>query len=724
MSFEIEKLYALLPAVHRLRDAEQGEPLKAFLSVIAEQIAVLEEDMDQLYDDQFIETCAEWVVPYIGDLVGTRGVFTWPGAKFSERAQVANTLAYRRRKGTAAVLEQLAHDVTDWDASVVEYFQLLATTQYMNHIRLQNLASPDMRRWEPLERAGTPFDSLSHTADVRHIASRRGKYNIPNVGIFLWRIGSNSLTDAPAYKVDDRRYLFNPLGLNTPLYNKTETEEEITHLAGPTNVPMPLSRRVLREYLETYYGIDETSVAKGSGERGEVRSILINKDGVDIDADETSPPDSSPPPATLQSLISVCDLRDLTDGSGDWAHMPAEKIAIDPQLGRIAFPAGKEPKSSVRTSFYYGFSAEMGGGEYARADTFDDKLSPVVRVSATGPTVVQDALGSVAGGGAVEIASNDYFFETPFIRVGAERKVELRADDERRPIILLQNAATILGGEASTVSINGIVFYIGGPLLVPRVDDDDKRPNGLRLLRLEHCTLLPPDAVPQFKGVPLSTELPRLQVEAANVTVEIDRCIVGPISAVDGARVSITNSIIDAGAEDRVAYAGPKTPQSVGYYYGKEAGAPLEIENCTVRGRVHARTLEASNTIFLSKPDKAMADWTTPVRAERLQEGCVRFSYVPPGSEVPRQYECQPKPGDSASRAARVRPIFTSLRYGDAGYGQLSQLCCRAIREGADDEAEMGAFHDLFQPQRESNLRARLDEYLRFGLEAGIFYAS
>ena len=50
--------------------------------------------------------------------------------------------------------------------------------------------------------------------------------------------------------------------------------------------------------------------------------------------------------------------------------------------------------------------------------------------------------------------------------------------------------------------------------------------------------------------------------------------------------------------------------------------------------------------------------------------------------------------------------------------------CPAQIRAGADDEAEMGAFHNLFQPQRETNLRVRLDEYLRFGLEAGIFYDS
>ena len=36
----------------------------------------------------------------------------------------------------------------------------------------------------------------------------------------------------------------------------------------------------------------------------------------------------------------------------------------------------------------------------------------------------------------------------------------------------------------------------------------------------------------------------------------------------------------------------------------------------------------------------------------------------------------------------------------------------------------MGVLHALFQPQREINLRIRLEEYLRFGLRAGFFYES
>ena len=75
MSLNADQLYALLPAIYRTRDAENGEPLSALLSVIAEQAAVLEENIEQLYDDEFIETCAQWVVPYIGDLVGCNPIY-------------------------------------------------------------------------------------------------------------------------------------------------------------------------------------------------------------------------------------------------------------------------------------------------------------------------------------------------------------------------------------------------------------------------------------------------------------------------------------------------------------------------------------------------------------------------------------------------------------------------------------------------------------------------
>jgi hypothetical protein len=185
-----ERLYNLLPAIYKIRDIERGdEALRALMAVMQSEFDRLEADIDGLYNDWFIETCAEWVVPYIGDLLGVRNLHSVDGAGiFSQRAYVANTLRYRRRKGTAPVLEQLAHDVTGWPARAVEFFERLITTQHLNHVRLHSVSTVDLRNANRLELLGSPFEHAAHTAEVRRIASSRGKYNIPNIGLFLWRL--------------------------------------------------------------------------------------------------------------------------------------------------------------------------------------------------------------------------------------------------------------------------------------------------------------------------------------------------------------------------------------------------------------------------------------------------------------------------------------------------------------------------------------------------------
>jgi hypothetical protein len=110
----------------------------------------------------------------------------------------------------------------------------------------------------------------------------------------------------------------------------------------------------------------------------------------------------------------------------------------------------------------------------------------------------------------------------------------------------------------------------------------------------------------------------------------------------------------------------------------------------------------------------------------------VRFSFVPDGSRTPRRYRCQPDlaltdikdPDEIARIVARLVPHFTSSDYGHPGYAQLALNCPPEIRAGAENEAEMGAFNHLMQPQRETNLLIRLEEYLPFGLQAGLIYVT
>ena len=76
----------------------------------------------------------------------------------------------------------------------------------------------------------------------------------------------------------------------------------------------------------------------------------------------------------------------------------------------------------------------------------------------------------------------------------------------------------------------------------------------------------------------------------------------------------------------------------------------------------------------------------------------------------------------TGSSSARIAPQFNSVRFGDPAYAQLDAGGGVEIFTGADDGNEMGAFHELREPQRITNLEVRLEEYLRFGLEAGILF--
>src|SRR5271157_4716983 len=129
-AYYAERLWQLMPAVYRRQDTDsltEAGPLRELLWRIGAQVAVVRRSIDRLWADQSIETCDDWVVPYIGDLLGTNLV---SGLARAQRLDVAKTIHYRRRKGTLAVLEELAIDVSGWDAHVVESFRRLARTRH------------------------------------------------------------------------------------------------------------------------------------------------------------------------------------------------------------------------------------------------------------------------------------------------------------------------------------------------------------------------------------------------------------------------------------------------------------------------------------------------------------------------------------------------------------------------------------------------------------------
>jgi len=713
--YTAEELYRLLPSVYRVRDAEQGGVLRELLEVLAGEANVLAESIEQLYDDLFVETCAPWVAPYIGDLVGYRTLYGVVPKVASPRAEVANTIRYRRRKGTVSVLEQLARDVTGWPARAVELFELLATTQFMNHIRPHAAATADLRDAARLELAGGfqagAFDGFAHTAEMRRIPTRGGRYNIPNVGIFLWRVQALRLVRSPLVAADGtgRRYRFDPLGTDKPLFNAPRTEEEIAHLAEPLDLPIPLTRRFLAARP------DPTKPPRLAEVYGSGLPLLLEVESAGVVAE------------IPVADVRVCNLSDDPNAPGSWIHEPQPgdaHVAVDPVLGRAAFGDAPAAGELRLATFHYGAALAAGGGGYDRRASLAG-IETVV--TASGGESLDPLLASVTGGGAVQVLDSRRYAAPATISAttpapnAPDRKVTLASANRTRPLLETQTQVTLDLEPDTTLELEGLVLA-GGPLVID--ESADARP---RTLVLRHCTLVP-GLTREPDGEASSVGAASLIVLHPFAQVTLDHCIVGPVVAVEGAEVRCADSVLDACEKDEIAFCGRPEPGGGGLRTvtsagdrltgdGLEEGAALTLEACTVIGKVHAHRLDASDTLFLSRLATPVDAWPAPVWIERRQVGCVRFSFVPPGSRTPRRFAC-------AGADPAHRPHHTSLRYGDPGYAQLRRSTHRAIRTGASDESELGATHELYQPQRETNLRLRLDEYLRYGLEAGFFYAT
>jgi hypothetical protein len=662
-------------------------PLESLLMVIEEQIAAMDNDLDQLYDDQFIETCATWVVPYIGDLIGYQTIYGKAPTIATPRAEVANTISFRRRKGTVLAMEQLAAEATGWGAHAVEFFKLLACTQYMNHLRPHNQYAPDLRRWEPRAFMNSGFDATAHKVDVRRIAIERGRYNIPNIGIFLWSLNAYSITNCPLTAVAKATgssvcYRFSPLNRDLCLFHRAISQEaEITAPVEPFNVPDQLWRRLLCRDIHKAAGVYY-------GATGGSLSFTLKNAGV------------------LPSQIQVCD---LSGADGSWANAAVASpylLAVDPILGRVVLPA-QSPTPQLRANYHYGFNADMGGGEYARTINASPDV-PVITVSGGG-NALQNALAALPNSSCFLQITDSSIYQLPAtsLNIPAEFTVQLVARPGARPAVILGGALTVNGGSNSAFYINGLLisanFTPARPLInVPaKVNGAD---NQLSQLSLTHCTL---DPLWSVTAAPGAMPAPAITASASGLAVTISLSIVGGLQLDNVGTATISDSIIDATGPTNIAYSASDNING---------GGALTLTGCTVIGKVHATLLNlVSDAIFWSA--LAPGDtWLASLWADRKQQGCVRFSYLPMDPIIPRSYKCQVEGYGVAG------PLFSSLHYGDPDYCKLLPGTDDAIRRGADDGGEMGAFHFIFAPLRETDLIIRLREYIPVGMEFGIFY--
>jgi hypothetical protein len=558
-TYYAQRLWQLLPAVYRTADTDSFDapgPLRELINRIGAQVAVVRRSMDQLWADQSIETCDDWVIPYIGDLLGTNLVSNLDAR--AQRLDVAKTIHYRRRKGTVEILEELALDVTGWTAHVVEGFRRLARTRHgldpavgpaafpqasaadvAQMLQIESLTGlltgglagglADLRSRHGALLANTAFDESFHTADFRAGQGTLGHFGIAKLVMFLWRLTSFPVQAGTPVAVAGcpGQYVFDPTGRQIPLF-----------LPAP---PVP------DDFAESWTPAREWQVP------GPLTSSLETA----ITDQGTSPPPPARPP------YPDADVPPRYGLGGGW-----QVASIWPELGRFAATAPPlSPPGPLTVDYQYGFSSMIGAGPYDRELLGSAPAVVGAETVVSGGTGLDAALPAAGVTGTVTVADSLTYPALADVGSTADPVVSLlvRAGPSMRPV--LRPAAPSSAGPAqwvftgdsrSQLVLDGLT--VSGCDIVLRGSFDT--------VRITACTIDPgtaadpgaaapgsPPVATAADGTPLAPC--RIFIEAGPAApagsggaigqLLVDHCILGPVRTRFGGSVEtlrITDSIV------------------------------------------------------------------------------------------------------------------------------------------------------------------------------------
>lgn len=682
------KLWSLLPEVYRAEDSAEhaNGPLRELVGRLGAQAAVLRRSIDRLWEDQSIESCDEWVIAYIADLLATNLVASLDAR--GQRVDVAKTIYYRRRKGTLPLVEELAANITGWDARVVEFFRRLGRTRHgldpafgwpievvgphqePTLVAAEGLVGTRTRTpaggWADLRNVygtlqnRTAFDEFSYTCDVRIGRGATGWHNIPRVGVFLWRLNSiPAVGVTPVGDVDCPDQLtFDPTGRDVPLFavrNRTYGGTWVS--PREQDLPTPIHQPLFRTAFDELYGW------------GKAIAIFLG----------------DPYPEDVISPGSV---------SGDPHAFPNAHF-VDPERGRVHLAPGTDA-AKILVAYHHGSPSTIGAGGF-------DRRLPGERT--TLPQPIQDLTG---GGGAFTTApssgtirfrdSRTYVSMPATITIAPGGTLVVAAENRQRPVLRVPAGTTwtFVGqadanGAGSELVLDGLLLC-GSDVVLKGVFDK---------VTIKTCTIDPgesPDGTVPAKAADGAALAPgHLTVEGSIGHLELDRCVLGPLSMdPDPAKAEL--EVVDI--RDCVVQAVLSNEDAIDFRSGTAS-----VLRTTILGRSQFHRIEASNVIF--------DDVATALDA---QEGCTRFCAVADGSQLPRRYEWVPIAPD--------QELFVSRSFANPAYAQLLESVDDAILLGADNGSEIGAYCREKGPVKARSLLVKFQEYMPVGVTPVLIYVT
>ena len=564
-----ERLWALIPAIYRTLDTgptpDASGPLREFVKRIGAQAAVVRRSIDRLSENQSIELCDDWVIPYIGDLVATRIVSCLDAD--AQRIDVAKTIYYRRRAGTLGILEQLAADIATIDARCVEFFRRLGRTRHQFDpplsYQIENpISGPigftgnslevtegligaysgtpaggfaDLRNRYAASNTGTAFDEFSYTADLREPIESLGWYNIRNLGVFLWWLtafpiaAATPVAGAGAVAGNAPCFTFDPSGRDIPLF-------------------APSQRAATSATADQFWGENWISPSEWVLPVA-IRQTLWNQLLL------------SGTPQFLYGIGAAFWVGLMAGGVS--APVPVNTLAIHPEQGRFSFPAG-QPVGTITVSYSFGLLMAIGAGGY------NDDVLPDLPLPAPNPTVsggtggpgLNPFLAAISAGAAdanLKITDSlTYTGPTEPLTVPPGTTVAISAASGQRPVLRWAGAApgattwkiTGDGGATGTPTVLVLegIWFTGADIVLTGTFDAVH----LRMVTLDPGTSGAANTPPTLFDSAIDNQLlypSTLWIEGTVTTLTIERSIVGPIRTRNGGvvtQLTATDSVIQS----------------------------------------------------------------------------------------------------------------------------------------------------------------------------------
>jgi hypothetical protein len=724
------KLWQLLPSVYRNQDAViPGVPgaLQELLNRIGAQTATLRRSIDRLWENQSIETCDDWVIPYIGDLLATRLVSCLDAR--AQRIDVAKTIYYRRRAGTLGLLEELVADIAGRDARAVEFFRRMGRTRHQFDPPIGNAFAADADPWangvtysagEIVANGNNAYICIAGGISATSGTGPGGTGASITDGTVTWGFESPLGAIVPAViqglaGVNSRTPAGGFADLRNPLAAASANTafDEFAHIAdlragvqsfGWQNIP---HLGLFIWWLHSYPINGATPVGNSAG------CFTFDPSGRQIPlfspqsrlaasfGDDWVSPNEWNLPGPVRDVLWNAYPDQLYPGAfavednsgGTPAPMPYNGFTIHPETGLFSFLGGTPQGLDVVTKYCYGLMSSVGAGgnplSLLNAAAVPASSQPITG----GGAIFSTALGTIS-------ADRSFVFQDTLTYAGPAAALDIGVHTvaftilgRQRPVIRWTPAdsAWTIQGEGGSLIIQGIWFAGANLVLTGSFDT----------VTLQFVTLDPGTAdgavfAAAIDGVALAPVL--LSVQASITTLILDHCITGPILTSDGGAIEQLN------ANDSIIQALPGGSTPV-YALQTQIGA-IALTRCTVLGPCAIHRMSASETIF----DQAAV-------AEDTQAGCIRFCAIAAGSALHAPY-----------RSVNIDPhgpLFRSRAFGDPDYARLTRLADAAIIDpglgdsilgGAENGSEMGAFQSEGVTLQKRGLVLKFEEYAPLGV--------